>query len=102
MVENQSPEPLRLILLDIVSDNDGSQYQSFLKKRALDYLVYSWVCCAKNMLPSATIQEAVRSCLRYYNIQPGELSQEAAERSYYRLQEQWRLFYKKSSKSNKT
>ena len=60
----------------------------FTRRVSFDFLVFSWVNATKYVLPSVTVQDAIKSALKFYGLQ--EIYKfDAAERSYYRLYDEW-------------
>jgi hypothetical protein len=91
VVEQQEPtgnEPLKFLVVDLLTCNTPE----FLKRRALDYTLMSWVICARLIVPTCSVDEAVTGWKKYYGVEDSQMTKETATRTFYRIFEQWKKF----------
>lgn len=82
------PEPLKFLVLDLFTCDTPE----FLKRRALEYTLLSWVTCARIVVNTTSVEEAVVGWKRYFNVSDKVMTKETATRTYYRVFEQWQKY----------
>lgn len=91
MVIDQEPtgnEPLKFLIVDLLTCNTPE----FLKRRALDYTLMSWVICARLIVPTCSVNEAVTGWKKYYGVDDNTMTVDTATRTFYRIFEQWKKY----------